>query len=48
MPASRARTATTRSRATKDSKEESKENLDNAMLIKYLYAIGPRTAGLQK
>lgn len=57
LPASRARTATTTTGGAQETtnntstntKEEKakKESLDKAMLIKYLYSIGPRTTGFQ-
>jgi len=54
LPASRARTAITRSNSTKNEEEEEDEeimntrsNLEKEMFINYLYAIGPRYTGLQ-
>lgn len=42
MPASRIRTATTISSESNKNKE-----IEKALLLKYLYAIGPRTTGFQ-
>jgi len=51
LPASRARTAITRSTNNKEEEEETTRindnNLEKEMFINYLYAIGPRYAGFQ-
>ncbi len=49
LPASRARTAITRSTNNKEEEESriNDNNLEKEMFINYLYAIGPRYAGFQ-